>query len=124
MELPICGKGGVGKTTLTALPAAGLACRGRQGIALDADPDANPAAAPGLAPDQQPTPPAGMRELIAERTGAQDGCDQFFKLTPKVGDVPERCTRAVSNMRLLMPGGVSGGAAAASVPLRRRPKRC
>jgi len=109
VKVAISGKGGVGKTTLSALLAGAMALTGRRVIALDADPDANLAAALGLPLDEPITPLAEMRELIRQRTGAQDGYGGYFKLNPKVDDIPEAFARAIGNIRLLVLGGVRRG---------------
>jgi CO dehydrogenase maturation factor len=112
MKLAIAGKGGVGKTTLSSLLAEVYAARGRQVIAIDADPDANLASALGIPPDQasQITPIAQMDDLIEERTGGRPGgAVTFFKLNPKVDDIPDRFSVTKGNIRLLMMGEVKGG---------------
>ena len=112
MKLAIAGKGGVGKTTLSSLLAKVYSSRGRQVIAIDADPDANLAAALGISPElaRQITPIAKMDELIEERTGAKPGSMvTYFKLNPKVDDIPERFSIQRDNIRLLMMGEVKGG---------------
>jgi CO dehydrogenase maturation factor len=117
MKIAVSGKGGVGKTTVAALLAGALAVRGRAVVALDADPDANLASALGLPDDQTITPLAEMHELIQERTGA--GKDQFggyFKLNPRVDDIPEKYARRIGNIRLLVLGGVSKGGAGCICP--------
>ena len=109
MKIAVSGKGGVGKTTLSAMLAAALAMKGRGVIAIDADPDANLASALGVPPDERPTPIAEMRELIAQRTGATDGYGGYFKLNPKVDDIPETYARHIGGIRLLVLGGISRG---------------
>ena len=109
MKIAISGKGGVGKTTLSAMLASVLCLQGRRVIALDADPDANLASALGVPLDQQPVPLAEMSELIAERTGAADGYGGYFKLNPKVDDLPERFAATVGPVRVLTLGGVPAG---------------
>ena len=116
MKIAISGKGGVGKTTLSAALAATLSLQGRGVIALDADPDANLAAALGLPEDEQPTPLAEMEELIAERTGAKDAAGGYFKLNPKVDDIPERFAKRIGNMHLLLLGGVPKGGSGCICP--------
>ena len=71
MKLAIVGKGGVGKTTLSAALAMHLAARQHAVVAVDADPDGNLAAALGVPTDAAPEPIARMRELILERTEAK-----------------------------------------------------
>ena len=109
MKIAISGKGGVGKTTLSAMLAAALSLKGRTVVALDADPDANLAAALGLPPDRHPVPLSEMRELIAERTGSSSGYGGYFKLNPNVDDIPESYSAHVGNIRLLALGGVREG---------------
>ncbi len=109
MKLAISGKGGVGKTTLSAMLAAALSLQGHSVVAIDADPDANLASALGI-PDSEPiTPLAAMRELIQERTGAKEGYGTFFKLNPHVEDIPDRYCRRIGGIRLLVLGGIAKG---------------
>ena len=109
MKIALSGKGGVGKTTLSAMLAAGLSLKGYNVVGIDADPDANLAAAFGLTPDKFPTFLADMGDLIAERTGAKNAYGGYFKLNPKVDDIPEEYSRKVGNVRLLALGGVTHG---------------
>ena len=109
MKIAISGKGGVGKTTLSAMLTAALALRGRGVIALDADPDANLAAALGVPIDRQPIALAEMKQLIAERTGSEGGYGGYFKLNPKVDDLPDKYAARIGTIRLLVLGGVKKG---------------
>ena len=111
MKIAVSGKGGVGKTTLAAMMAANLSLDGRTVVALDADPDDNLASALGVPFGESPKPLSEMRELIRERTGAQDSdtVRGYFKLNPKVDDIPEKYARRIGNIRLLALGGVSEG---------------
>ncbi len=107
MKLAVVGKGGAGKTTLTAALARRWAGSGRAVVAVDADPDGNLAAALGVSEDRVPEPIAHMRELILERTGAKDeGAGLMFKLNPDVDDLPERFSVDVDGVRLLELGTV------------------
>jgi len=116
MKIAIAGKGGVGKTTLTALLAGYLAEQGRSVIAVDADPVANLAAALGLPDGHDITPIAEMAELIEERTGSKKGYGQFFQLNPRVDDLPERFCRTVGGIRVLVLGGVASGGSGCFCP--------
>jgi len=116
MKVAVSGKGGVGKTTLSAMLATALSLKGRRVVALDADPDANLAAALGLPPEEHPTPLSEMRDLIAERTGATGGYGGYFKLNPKVDDIPERFAARAGNIRLLALGGVKEGGGGCMCP--------
>ena len=110
MKLAIVGKGGVGKTTLAAALARRLAEQGHAVVAVDADPDGNLASALGVSEDAAPEPIAGMRELILERTGAQDeGAGLMFKLNPEVDDLPERFSVDAGGPRLFVLGTVESG---------------
>ncbi len=110
MKLAIAGKGGAGKTTLAAALARWLAEQGRAVVAVDADPDGNLASAFGISPDRLPRPIAQMRDLILERTGAQDsGAGLMFRLNPQVHDLPERFAVNAAGVRLLVLGTVESG---------------
>jgi len=109
VKIAITGKGGVGKTTLSAMLIATLARRGRKVIALDADPDANLGSALGVPADEEITPISEMREMIAERTGSKGNYGGYFQLNPKVDDIPEQYARRIGDIWLLALGGVSQG---------------
>ncbi len=111
-KIAISGKGGVGKTTLAGLLAHIYAGRGQKVLAIDADPDANLASALGF-PEElvaRITPIADMEQLIAERTGAQPGgYGGFFKLNPRVDDIPDRFCAIHRDIKLLVMGTVKKG---------------
>ena len=91
MKIAISGKGGVGKTLLAALLARTFADAGYSVLAIDADPDANLAATLGFPEPEKIIPISEMKELVEERTGAETGTTgSFFKLNPKVDDIPEK----------------------------------
>lgn len=110
MKLAISGKGGVGKTTLTALLAKAFTNRGYRVLAIDADPDANLAAALGYPSPETIRPIAEMDDLIEERTGAKPGTTgAVFKMNPKVDDLPEKLSAEVGGIRLMRMGTVKKG---------------
>ncbi len=112
MKLAIAGKGGVGKTTLASLLAMVYSAEGKRVLAIDADPDANLASALGIPAEQARsiTPIVELTELIEERTGAKPGTTgTFFKLNPKVDDIPDRFSVERDNIRLMVMGSVKGG---------------
>jgi CO dehydrogenase maturation factor len=119
MKLAITGKGGVGKTTLTALLAQVLADNGRDVLAVDADPSPCLAGALGF-PDNlrnQLHPISEMGDLIEERTGARPGMiGGFFTLNPRVDDIPERFSVVHRNVRLLEMGSVDIGGSGCICP--------
>jgi CO dehydrogenase maturation factor len=112
IKLAITGKGGVGKTTLSALLAHVFAERGQKVLAIDADPATGLAAACGVPPEQVAAivPIADMDDLIYERTGARKGeIGGFFKLNPRVDDIPDRFAISRDGVRILTMGTVKSG---------------
>lgn len=111
MKIAVSGKGGVGKTTVAAFLIKALALDGYRVLAIDADPDANLAHALGLGSHLQIVPISQMKELIEERTETKlGGFGAFFKLNPKVDDLPESLgIEAMEGVRLLVMGGVKKG---------------
>ncbi|MFZ5911079.1 MAG: AAA family ATPase [Chloroflexota bacterium] len=119
MKLAITGKGGVGKTTLTALLAQVYADRGRDVLAVDADPSPCLAGALGFPDDLRAklSPIAEMDALIEERTGAKPGTvGGFFTLNPRVDDLPERFSVTHRGVRLLEMGSVDLGGSGCICP--------
>ncbi|MDX9785260.1 MAG: carbon monoxide dehydrogenase accessory protein CooC [Desulfobacterales bacterium] len=110
MKIAISGKGGVGKTTFSSLLIRTLDEAGKHVLAIDADPDANLAAAVGIKNAEAITPISEMKELIYERTEAQPGSiGGFFKLNPKVDDLPDALSARLGNIKLMRLGGVKKG---------------
>ena len=110
MKLAISGKGGVGKTTFSSLLIRTLNEMGKKVLAIDADPDANLAAALGIPDADKITPIANMKEMILERTGAQPGSiGGFFKLNPKVDDLPDSLSVKKDQIKLMRLGSVKKG---------------
>jgi CO dehydrogenase maturation factor len=119
MKIAITGKGGVGKTTLSALLAQVYADAGRQVLAVDADPSPCLAGALGFPPGlrAQLKPIAEMDQLIEERTGAKPGSfGGFFTINPRVDDIPERFSVLNRNVRLLEMGSVEMGGSGCICP--------
>jgi CO dehydrogenase maturation factor len=111
MKIAISGKGGAGKTTLTALLAQEAAAQGFRIFAIDADP--NPNLALALNVSESPKPLVEMKDFMEERLGALEG---FFKINPHVDDIPERFSVEHSGVRLLVMGGVRQGGAGCACP--------
>ena len=107
LKIAVGGKGGVGKTTVCAVLAQLLGKDGLDVLAVDADPDANLCAAFGLSPDECPEPLINMKTLIGERTGTgKEAVGVYFKLNPKVSDLPGKYWHVVDNVKLLALGGI------------------
>jgi CO dehydrogenase maturation factor len=119
MKIAITGKGGVGKTTISALLCHIFSTEGKKVIAVDADPDANLAAALGVSKEglNSIRPIADMSDLIEERTGVRPGTSGgIFKLNPKVDDIPEGFGFKIGNITLLIMGKSKAAASGCYCP--------
>ncbi len=119
MKIAIAGKGGVGKTTVSALLARCYASRGFQVIAVDADPAACLGAALGLPAElrQKLVPISEMSDLIKERTGAEKGAyGTYFRLNPRVDDIPDLYSVQYEGIRLLRMGSIDEGGSGCICP--------
>ena len=117
MKIAVSGKGGVGKTTFSALLIRILDKNGKHVLAIDADPDANLAAALGIVDADKIVPIADMKSLIFERTEAKPGSiGGFFKLNPKVDDLPDALSVKLNQIKLMRLGGVKKGGAGCICP--------
>ncbi len=118
-KIAVTGKGGVGKTTLSALLAFTYAEQGANVLAVDADPSPCLAEALGFPAKLTAnlTPIAQMEELILERTGARPGAaGGYFKLNPRVDDLPDRFSVSHRGIRLLELGAVELGGSGCICP--------
>ena len=111
MKIAVSGKGGVGKSTLSAFLVKWFAANGKNVLAIDADPDANLGNALGIKDASDIIPIAKMKELVMERTESVPGSyGGIFKMNPKVDDLPEKlAVRSGDNIRLMVMGGVKKG---------------
>lgn len=119
MKWAVSGKGGVGKSTLTAALALLLAESGRTVLAVDADPDANLASFLGIPQARQAEirTLAEQKALIEERTGAKvKDFGGMFKLNPTVDDLADRFAYAHRGVRLLVLGAVRKGGTGCACP--------
>ena len=118
-KIAISGKGGVGKTTLAGMLARQYAAEGVPVLAIDADPDANLASALGVPAEVAASlsPIAEMKELIEERTGTKPGTmGAYFRLNPRVDDLPERYALQHAGVRLMVMGTVDRGGGGCACP--------
>jgi len=110
MKIAITGKGGVGKTLLAAFLSRAFAASGYQVIAIDADPDANLAATLGYEHPEKMTPISELSDLIEERVGVRPGtAGSFFKLNPRVDDLPEKYSVKLDGIRIMAMGRIKRG---------------
>lgn len=119
MKLAVSGKGGVGKTTLSALLAQVYADAGREVLVADADPAPCLAGALGFPDDLRAKlhPISEMDALIEERTGAKPGTTGgFFTINPRVDDLPDRFSVRHRGVRLLEMGAVDTGGSGCICP--------
>jgi CO dehydrogenase maturation factor len=121
LRVVVTGKGGVGKTSLTALLARLMARDGYKVLALDADPQMNLPYALGLPREQARAlvPVSQNSAYVEEKTGAKsgDGFGLFFRLNPDVDDVVERFgVVGPDGVRVLVMGSVVQPAAGCLCP--------
>jgi CO dehydrogenase maturation factor len=110
MKIAISGKGGVGKTLLSAFLSQTFANSGYSVIAIDADPDANLAATLGFPYPEQITPISELEDLIEERVGVRPGqSGSLFKLNPRVDDIPEDYAVKMDGIRIMSMGRIKRG---------------
>ena len=107
MRIVVTGKGGVGKTTLTATLARLMARTGRTVLAVDGDAQCNLARTLGLPPRRAASivPLAANIEYAEATVGPSGG---LVRLNPDVGDVVGRfAVSAPDGVRLLVMGGLT-----------------
>ncbi len=105
----ITGKGGAGKTTLTALLAKLLKREGLNVLAVDEDPQINLPYALGIPPEQEIVPVSRNLDYVEEKTGARPGeaWGVMLTLNPDVSDVVDRFgLRTQDGINLLVMGSV------------------
>jgi CO dehydrogenase maturation factor len=113
MKIAVSGKGGVGKTTIVAILCKLFKDKGLKVFAIDADPDTNLAQTLGFTNSSSITPLVEMKELIKERLQPSG---YFFKLNPKVDDIPDKYFTEYNGIRLAVMGTVRGGGLGCTCP--------
>lgn len=108
MKIAVSGKGGVGKTTVSAGIITLLENQGDHVFAVDADPDVSLGTLLGFPAEQieQLKPIVDMRDLIAQKVGGQGG---LFTLNPDVNDIVRDFTLSRGNLQFLRMGAVKAG---------------
>ena len=117
LKIAIGGKGGVGKTSVCAVWAQLFAEDSFEILAVDVDPNTSLCAAFGISAEKIPEPLIKMKELIAERTGTdKDAVGAYFRLNPKVSDLPDKHCLEFNGVKLLVLGGITHGGAGCACP--------
>lgn len=118
MKIAVSGKGGVGKTTISAGLARIFSREGEEVIALDTDSSPNLMTALG-AKDTSVTPLSEMDELIEEKTGVEPGSGygQMFRLNFTVDDILDRFgVECDDGVQLLVAGSIRQGGSGCFCP--------
>lgn len=108
VKIAVSGKGGVGKTTVSAGLVRHFLAAGYEVYAVDADPDVSLGTVLGLPGEMVDglAPVVEMREAIAAASGGQGA---FVTLNPRVDDLLERYSVRQGNLHFLKMGAVKQG---------------
>lgn len=102
MKIAVCGKGGVGKTTISGLLCRTLGSRGIPVLAIDGDPNPNLALTLGIDPKE--TMPKALTAKLLEIYEKEDG-KKYAKLNAPLAEVMEGYgVKAANNVTLLAVG--------------------
>ena len=107
MKIAVSGKGGVGKTTISANLAKLFAKKGYNVYAVDADPDSSLGLSLGLSEEQmkEMKPVIDMKDFIGDIAG--DGA--LFTLNPLVNDIADKFSLNINGIKFLRMGGIKQG---------------
>ena len=107
MKIAVSGKGGSGKTTISAGLIKLLVEKEKSVLAVDCDPDQSLGLSLDFPKYNQIQPISEMKDLIARRTEIDPSKPQgFFKLNPQVEDIPEKFCPEHQGVRLIVMGKV------------------
>lgn len=118
MKIALCGKGGVGKSSISTLLALSFLEAGYKVLAIDADP--SPHLARLLEIEEEITPISEMTDLLAERA---EKVGPYYTLNPKIEDLPEKFVVKKNGLRLMVLGAIrtaGGGCACPEQTVLRR----
>jgi len=117
MRVAFTGKGGVGKTTLASLFIRSLSQNNRRILAVDCDPDSNLAGVLGFPNALDIVPISKMKDLIHKRMEIKEGQPAiFYKLNPKIDDIPRRFVNKIDSINLIVMGTVQKGGSGCVCP--------
>jgi CO dehydrogenase maturation factor len=115
----VTGKGGVGKTTITAILSHLFVKQGLSTLAVDEDPQMNLPYALGVPTSEEVIPITGNLDYIEEKTGVRPGAGWglMMSLNPDVSDVVERFgMKGPGGVNILVMGTVIQAAAGCLCP--------
>lgn len=107
MKIAVSGKGGVGKTTISANLAKLFSKKGYNVYAVDADPDSSLGLALGIREEVL----AGIKPVIEmkDAIGGRMGDGAFYTLNPAVNDMAEKFSININGIKFLRMGGIKKG---------------
>lgn len=111
MKIAFSGKGGVGKSAIATLLSLAFMEKGYRVLAIDADP--SPHLARLLEIEDEITPLAEMRDLLAERA---EKVGPYYSLNPKIEDLPEKFMKNKGNINLMVLGAIREAGAGCACP--------
>jgi len=120
-KIAVAGKGGVGKTTVSAVLGRLWGRSGRQAILVDCDASTNLGSALGIPRDMRARacPLACDHDLVEDRVGVRPGSSygQMFRLNPEVEDILGRYgLQGADGTTLLVLGTISTGGSGCFCP--------
>ena len=107
IAIAVAGKGGVGKTSVSAALAHSLSTAGERVLAVDADPNNCLGRALGFPEEalEAIVPLSELKEMLRERAGTDQG-GGFFALDPEVGDLLHKYGLRLDGISLLVMGTI------------------
>ncbi len=117
MKVAVAGKGGIGKTSISAAISRVLADRGEEVFAVDADPNNCLGHALGLDARFIETlePVSEMKELLRQRSGA-GVLGVAFSMVPEVADLIDEFSVREGPLRLMVMGSIIQGGSGCACP--------
>ncbi len=117
MKVAVAGKGGIGKTSISAAISRVLADRGEEVFAVDADPNNCLGHALGMDGKLVETlePVSEMKELLRERSGA-GVLGVAFSMVPEVADLIDEFSVRQGLLRLMVMGSIIQGGSGCACP--------
>jgi CO dehydrogenase maturation factor len=107
LKIAVSGKGGVGKTTLSANIAKYFSSKGYKVYAVDADPDSSLGLALGIDESELRNikPLVEYKDLIEEKTGN----GSMYTMTPVLDDIKDKYCIQINGIEFLRMGGIKKG---------------